>query len=154
MLRKSLKVPDQTIGVISIHKILSHLRYTAKTGLWQIFQLSIFSFSAKKNAITKATEQATIDFSFRILVFFPFWEVLNVTVCKPLEFFSVLAAIIRQPHFYSKTVSTQGLWSTHVTLFVFQSCGIVWVNSAWYVYHWPWDKRFARQSMLLLVLND
>ena len=100
MLRKSLKVPDQTIGVISIHKILSHLRYTAKTGLWQIFQLSIFSFSAKKNAITKATEQATIDFSFRILVFFPFWEVLNVTVCKPLEFFSVLAAIIRQPHFY------------------------------------------------------
>ena len=48
MLRKSLKVPDQTMGVISIHKILSHLRYTAKIGLWQIFRLSIFVLSQEK----------------------------------------------------------------------------------------------------------
>ena len=33
---------------------------------------SQFSFSAASNAITKATEYATFDISFLILVFFPF----------------------------------------------------------------------------------
>ena len=55
-----------------------------------------FSFSAARNAITKATEYVTHGFSFRILVFFSFWESLNVTVCKRYVFFSVLAAIIRK----------------------------------------------------------
>ena len=44
-------------------------RYTAKIGLWQIFQLSIFVLS-RENAITKATEYVTFAFSVRILVFF------------------------------------------------------------------------------------
>ena len=39
--------------------------------LWQVFQLSIFLFSASRNAITKATGNVTFGFSFGILVFFP-----------------------------------------------------------------------------------
>ena len=46
-------------------------RGTAKIGQWQIPQLSI-SFSAERNANTKATEYVTFDFSFSVLVFFPF----------------------------------------------------------------------------------
>ena len=33
---------------------------------------------------------------FRVLVFFPFWESLSVTVCERYGFFSVLAAIIQE----------------------------------------------------------
>ena len=51
--------------------------------------------SAARNAITKATEYVNFSFSFRILVFLPFWQSLNVTVCKRYGFFSVLAAILR-----------------------------------------------------------
>ena len=54
-----------------------------------------FLLSAAWNAITKATEYVTFSFSFRILVFLPFWQSLNVTVCKRYGFFSVLAAILR-----------------------------------------------------------
>ena len=57
---------------------------------------SRFLFSAARNAITKVTEYVTIGFSFRILYFFPFRKSLNVTVCKRYEFFSVLAATIRE----------------------------------------------------------
>ena len=47
--------------------------------------------------MTNATEYVTFGFSFRILVFFPSerLRLLNVTVCKRYEVFSVLAAIIR-----------------------------------------------------------
>ena len=55
-----------------------------------------FSFSAERNANTKATEYATFDFSFSILVFFPFLESLNLIVCHRYGYFSVLAAIIRE----------------------------------------------------------
>ena len=62
-----------------------------------------FSFSAVRNANTKATEYATFGFSFSILVFFSFWELysinyllLNLIVCQRYGFFSVLAAIIRE----------------------------------------------------------
>ena len=41
-------------------------------------------------------EQVTFGFSFRILVFFLFYESLNVTVCKRYGFFIFLAAIIRK----------------------------------------------------------
>ena len=51
-----------------------------------------FSFSAERNANTKATEYATFGFSFGILVFFPFWTSLN----RWYGFFSVSAAIIRE----------------------------------------------------------
>ena len=71
----------QTMGLVYIIQILSHwigpyrqkksFRHTAKIGLWEIFQFSIF-FSAARNAIAKATEYVTFGFSFRILVFFPF----------------------------------------------------------------------------------
>ena len=54
-----------------------------------------FLLSAARNSITKATEYVTFSFSFRILVFLPFWQSLNVTVCKRYGFFSVLAAILR-----------------------------------------------------------
>ena len=53
-----------------------------------------FSFPAARNAITKATEYVTFGFSFRILVFFSFYESLNVTVCKQHRFFSVSVALI------------------------------------------------------------
>ena len=43
----------------------------AKISQWQIYQL-LFSFSADRNANTKATEYATFGFSFSILAFFPF----------------------------------------------------------------------------------
>ena len=52
-----------------------------------------FSFSAERNANTKATECATF---FSILVFFLFLESLNLIVCQRYGFFSVLAAIIRE----------------------------------------------------------
>ena len=52
-----------------------------------------FLFSAARNPIAKATEYVTFGFSFRILVFFPFYKCLNVTVCKRQEFFSVLAVL-------------------------------------------------------------
>ena len=47
-----------------------------------------FSFSAKRNANTKATEFVTFGFSFSILVFFPFLESLNLAVCQRYGFFS------------------------------------------------------------------
>ena len=56
----------------------------------------LFSFSAERNANPKATEHVTFGFSFSILVFFPFWESLNLTACQQYGFFSVLAAIIRE----------------------------------------------------------
>ena len=55
-----------------------------------------FSFSAERNVNTKATEYVTFGFSLGILVFFPFWESLNLTVCQRYRFFSDLAAIIRE----------------------------------------------------------
>ena len=54
-----------------------------------------FSFSAERNTDTKATKYVTFGFSFSILVFFPFKESLNLTVCQQWGIFSVLAAIIR-----------------------------------------------------------
>ena len=51
-----------------------------------------FLFSAKRNAI----EYVAFGFSFRVWVFFPFRESLNVTICKRYWFFSVLAALIRR----------------------------------------------------------
>ena len=41
---------------------------------------SRFSFSAARNAITKATEYVPLGFSFRVLVFFPLQGSLNVTI--------------------------------------------------------------------------
>ena len=54
-----------------------------------------FSFSAVKNANTKATEYVTFGFSFSVIVFFPLQESLNLTVYQQYVFFSVLASIIR-----------------------------------------------------------
>ena len=54
-----------------------------------------FSFSAERNANTKATEYVTFGFSFSILVFLPFLS-MNLTVCKRYGILSVLAAIIRE----------------------------------------------------------
>ena len=54
-----------------------------------------FSCSDARNAITKATDEYVIfGFSYRILVFFLLQEILNVTVSRQYEFFSVLAAKI------------------------------------------------------------
>ena len=47
--------------------------YTAEIGLWQIFQLSI---SATRNTITQVKD-LTLGFSFRILFYFPFQEILS-----------------------------------------------------------------------------
>ena len=55
-----------------------------------------FSFSAERNANTKATEYVNFGFSFSKLVFSPFYESLNLTVCHRYGFFGVLAAIIRE----------------------------------------------------------
>ena len=54
-----------------------------------------FSFSAERNANTKATEYVTFGFSFTMLVFFPFWKSLNLIVFQQYRFFSVLATINR-----------------------------------------------------------
>ena len=55
-----------------------------------------FSFSAARNALTKATDFVTFGFSFLTsLVSFPLKESLNVSVSKRYGFFSVLAAVIR-----------------------------------------------------------
>ena len=51
---------------------------------------------AIRNANTKAMEYATFGFSFIVLVFFPFWEGLNLIAWGRYGFFSVLAAIIRE----------------------------------------------------------
>ena len=45
-----------------------------------------FSFSAKRNVNTKATEYATFGFSFIVLVFFLFQESLNFIVCQRYGF--------------------------------------------------------------------
>ena len=45
-----------------------------------------FSFSAERNANTKATEYATFGFPFSILVFFPLQESLNLIVCQRYGF--------------------------------------------------------------------
>ena len=55
--------------------------------------LLVVDFRSQKS-ITKATEYVTFGFSSRILVFFPFQESLNVTVCKRHGFFILSAAII------------------------------------------------------------
>ena len=55
-----------------------------------------FSFSVARNAIAKATEYVTFGFPFRILVFFPCQESLNVTFCKRYVLSSVVVAIIRR----------------------------------------------------------
>ena len=53
-----------------------------------------FSFSAERNANTKATEYATFGFSFIYIGFLPLRE--NLIVRQRYGFFSVLAAIIRE----------------------------------------------------------
>ena len=68
--------------MVVIFKILSYwlfpyqqeksFRFTAKMGLWQNFQLSIFVLSGEKCPLTKAIEYVTFDLSLCILVFFPF----------------------------------------------------------------------------------
>ena len=55
-----------------------------------------FSFSAERDANTKATEYVTFGFSLSILVFFSFQKSLNLIVCQRYGFYSVLAAIIRE----------------------------------------------------------
>ena len=56
-----------------------------------------FSFPATKNANTKGTEYVTFGFSFCILVFFsPFRKVWTALSVSDTDFFSVLAAIIRE----------------------------------------------------------
>ena len=50
-----------------------------------------FSFSAERNANTKATEYVTFGFSFGILVFFPFYKQLLLRIVKALPF-------THQPH--------------------------------------------------------
>ena len=75
------------------HRQRKFFRWTAKISQWQIPQLSI-SFSAERNANTKATEYVTFGFSFSVLVFLPFSESLNLTVCQRYGFLRVLAAIM------------------------------------------------------------
>ena len=55
-----------------------------------------FSFPATRNANTKATEYVTFGFSFRVLVFSPFRKVWTALSVSDTDFFSVLAAIIRE----------------------------------------------------------
>ena len=74
-----------------------------------------FSFSATRNAISKATEYVTFSFSYRILVFFPFQESLNATICKRQEFSNVLAAIIRK-----NSTNDLGLRMMKALLFIHQ----------------------------------
>ena len=54
------------------------------------------SFPAEGNGNTKATKFVTFGFPFCILVFFLFQKTFNLTVDERYNFFSVLAAIIRQ----------------------------------------------------------
>ena len=69
--------------------------YTPKIELGQIFQLSIFILSGEKYHSQNHWKR-NFRFFLCILVFFAFWESLNVTVCKRYGFFSVLAAVIRE----------------------------------------------------------
>ena len=55
-----------------------------------------FSFPATRNANTKATEYVTFGFSFRVLVFSPFRKVWTALSVSDTDFFSVIAAIIRE----------------------------------------------------------
>ena len=55
-----------------------------------------FSLPATRNANTKATEYVTFGFSFRVLVFSPFRKVWTALSVSDTDFFSVLAAIIRE----------------------------------------------------------
>ena len=69
-----------------------------------------FSFLVARNSITKATKYVTFSFSYRILIFFPFLESLNFTVCKrQYGYFSFIAAIIN-PKIFRQTTMDWEWW--------------------------------------------
>ena len=70
-------------------------RYTAKIGLWQIFQLSIFVLSREK-CHYQSHWIRNFCFFCTYFSFLPFYESLNVAVCERYGFFNVLAAMIRK----------------------------------------------------------
>ena len=72
-----------------------------------------FSCSDARNVITKANEQVTFGFSSRVLVFFPLYEILNVTVSKRHEFFSVLGAKIRENFDKRPWIENGGEFAVH-----------------------------------------
>ena len=55
----------------------------------------VFQVNGWREMLTPKHECVTFGFSFSILVFFPFWESLNLTVCQQYVFFRVLTAMIR-----------------------------------------------------------
>ena len=91
-----------------------------------------FSFSAERNANTKATEYVIFGFSFSLLVFFLFWESLNLTVCQQYVFFSVLATIIRGFSRQTTCIENREGFAVHLS---------TWPNGAkggWWLYQHTW----------------
>ena len=83
---------DKQWVYFSIYKILGYWIGTRqKSACGKSFSCRL-SLSAARNAITKAIDNVTFGFSFRILVFFPFYESLNITVSKRYGFFSVFSS--------------------------------------------------------------
>ena len=82
-----------------------------------------FSFSAERNANTKATEYVTFGFSFGILVFFPFYKQLVLRIVKALPF-------THQPHRVAAKASDVSLadwpyqhtWKNTIFFHVFCYC--------------------------------
>ena len=82
-----------------------------------------FSFSAERNANTKATEYVTFGFSFGILVFFPFYKQLELRIVKALPF-------THQPHRVAAKASDVSLadwpyqhtWKNTIFFHVFCYC--------------------------------
>ena len=56
----------------------------------------VFQVNCQNRPVANLPGVATFGFSFSKLVFFPFYEGLNLIVCQRYGFFSALAAIIRE----------------------------------------------------------
>ena len=84
---------------------------------WPYFLLFLFSFSAVRSTLTKG-KYLTFGFSFRISVFFPFSESLNVTVCKRYEFFSIFNC--QNPRKFGQTKNDLGLRMVNALPFIYQ----------------------------------
>ena len=67
----------QNSHLLTDRRSLSGKRPKSACGKFSSFR---FSFSAERNANTKATDYITFGFSFSILVFFAFWESLKFKI--------------------------------------------------------------------------
>ena len=86
------KFPFTKFSVVDFFLIVKRniFMYTAKIGLWQISQLSIFVFSRKKYHYLGQVRNFRFLFSYFVLL--PPLGILNDTVCYEYDFFCALSS--------------------------------------------------------------